>query len=129
MKPWDRLTDAGRYRRMRTVAGSALEAWPLTIRRMRLVGGFTNVIYRIDADEGTYALRVDLMQDHQPEDTVVEVAWLLALADTDIDAVRPVPTADGRPLKIAVINGDRALAESNIGTAVSQQAQEEHGKA
>ncbi len=31
---------------------------------------------------------------------------------------------EGRPLKIAVINGERVLAESNIGALVSQQAQE-----
>lgn len=43
---------------------------------------------------------------------------LPALAQT------PVATnQDGRPLKIAVINGDRALAESNIGTQVSQEGQ------
>jgi outer membrane protein len=33
-------------------------------------------------------------------------------------------TPQGQPLKIAVINGDRALAESNIGSAVQAQAQE-----
>lgn len=32
-------------------------------------------------------------------------------------------TAQGRPLKIAVINGNRALAESNIGSQVQQEAQ------
>lgn len=38
----------------------------------------------------------------------------------------PVATApDGRPLKVAVINGERALAESNIGSQVSEQAQQE----
>ena len=39
-------------------------------------------------------------------------------------AQTPVATGqDGRPLKIAVINGDRALAESNIGAQVQQEAQ------
>lgn len=32
-------------------------------------------------------------------------------------------TQEGRPLKIAVINGDRALAESTIGTQVQQEGQ------
>jgi len=43
-----------------------------------------------------------------------------------LPALAPMPVAtnqDGRPLKIAVINGDRALAESNIGTQVSQEGQ------
>lgn len=38
----------------------------------------------------------------------------------------PVATSpDGRPLKIAVINGDRVIAESNIGAQVQQEAQAE----
>jgi len=49
------------------------------------------------------------------------VALTLALA---LPAAAQTPTApDGQPLKVAVINGDRVLAESNIGTQVQGEAQ------
>lgn len=105
MRPWEELTDAGRYRRMRTLAWRALESWPITVRRLRLVGGFTNVIYRVDADEGTFALRVDLFQDHSAEDNELEMSWLTALRNTDIDAVRPVDASDGSTVVVASAEG------------------------
>lgn len=50
------------------------------------------------------------------------VSFALALP-----ALAQVPTAtnaQGQPLKVAVINGNRALAESNIGSTVQQEAQQ-----
>jgi hypothetical protein len=48
--------------------------------RFRLVGGFTNVIFRVDTADGRYALRIDLHQDHTDDGVDVEPAWLKALA-------------------------------------------------
>ncbi|MDH3309013.1 MAG: phosphotransferase [Acidimicrobiia bacterium] len=96
MKPWDALTEAGRHRRLRSLALAALEQFPVKPGRLRLVGGFTNVIYRVDSPTGPHALRVDLMQDHTDRDVEIEVAWLEALGtDTDLDVARPVRTRSG----------------------------------
>jgi len=97
MRPWDSLTEAGQIRRLRPLAEAALAEFPIEPIRMRLVGGFTNVIFRVDTAEGPYALRVDLHRDHSDEHVDIELAWLDALArDTDLDVVRFVPASDGR---------------------------------
>jgi Ser/Thr protein kinase RdoA (MazF antagonist) len=97
MRDWDSLAEAGQIRRLRSLATSALAEFPIEPIRMRLVGGFTNVIFRVDTADGPYALRVDLHQDHSDEHVDIELAWLDALArDTDLDVVRFVPTVDGR---------------------------------
>ncbi len=102
MKAWEALTEAGQIRRLRPLAANALTQYPIGAEQIRLVGGFTNVIFRIDTSDGPYALRIDLHQDHSDEDVEIEIAWLQALAaDTEIDVARPVPAIDGRPFVFA----------------------------
>jgi Ser/Thr protein kinase RdoA (MazF antagonist) len=93
---WADLTEAGQIRRLRPLAIAALEHYPIEPRRLRLVGGFTNTIFRVEAAEGIYALRVDLHQDHSDADVESELAWLEALArDTSLDTCRFIPTVSG----------------------------------
>jgi len=73
MKPWDQLTERGRFRRLRSLALAALRQYDLTLERLRFVGGFTNAIYRVDTSAGAYAVRVDYMQDHS--DSAVDSSW------------------------------------------------------
>lgn len=97
MKPWDDLTEAGQYRRMRAVANAALADYAIEPTKLSLVGGFTNVIYRVDTADDTYALRIDLFQDHTDGDADIELGWIEAIADdTDLNVGRPVRTVDGR---------------------------------
>jgi Ser/Thr protein kinase RdoA (MazF antagonist) len=97
MKDWSELTEHGQIFRLRSLAKAALGEFPIEPRGLRLVGGFTNVIFRVDTDEGPYALRVDLHQDHSDADVEIELAWLMALVrDSDLDVVRVVPASDGR---------------------------------
>lgn len=97
MKPWEELTERGRYRRLRPMAMAALDAYSLQVHRLSFVGGFTNAIYRVDAAEGTFALRIDYMQDHTDENAQVELEWVAALAaETDVDVCRVVPDKRGR---------------------------------
>lgn len=96
MKPWEELTERGKYRRLRPLAVAALEAYPLDVARLSLVGGFTNAIYRVDAVEGRFALRIDYMQDHTDENARVELEWVAALGEeTDLDVCRVVAAKDG----------------------------------
>lgn len=98
MKPWEELTERGKWRRLRPAAWDGLADYPITPVKLTFVGGFTNAIYRVDATDGVYALRIDVFGDHSDADVDVEVAWLDALSrDTDLDVSRPVRTRDGRP--------------------------------
>jgi Ser/Thr protein kinase RdoA (MazF antagonist) len=96
MKPWSQLTEAGKIRRLRPLAMEALRRYSIKPERLRLVGGFTNVIFRVEAAGERYALRVDLHQDHSDSDVENELGWLGALAvDTDLDVCRFVTARDG----------------------------------
>lgn len=97
MKAWSDLSDAGRIQRLRPLARSALEHFDIQPTRLRLVGGFTNVIFRVETSERPYALRIDLHQDHSDHDVENELGWLAALAaETDLDVARCVPARSGR---------------------------------
>ncbi|RLE16265.1 MAG: hypothetical protein DRJ28_02095 [Actinobacteria bacterium] len=94
---WGNLTEAGQIRRLRSLAVEALKEYPIDALRLRLVDGFTNVIFRVDTGEGPFALRVDLHQEHSDTDVDIEFDWLASLArDSDVDVVRSVPASDGR---------------------------------
>ena len=83
---------------MRGLAEAALGRYEIQPHRLRFVGGFTNAIYRVDTDDGPFALRVDYHQDHSDEDVENELAWLSALADdTNLDVCRFVAARDGSP--------------------------------
>lgn len=96
MKPWGDLTETGKIRRLRPLAERALEQYPVEVRRIRSIGGFSNILYRVDTSRGPLALRVDYQQDHSDENVAVELAWLEALAnETDLDVARVVPARSG----------------------------------
>lgn len=96
MKPWRMLTVPGRLRRLRKTALRALEMHPLEARRLRLVGGFVNAVYRADTPAGPVAVRVERQLAAGDEQTVVELDWLAALSrDSEIAVARPLVAADG----------------------------------
>ncbi|MBT8207820.1 MAG: phosphotransferase [Acidimicrobiia bacterium] len=98
MRPWNTLTEAGQIRRLRPLAMAALDRFAVIPTRLRLVGGFTNVLFRVDTADGAYAMRVDLHQDHSDTDVQIELGWLAALAaETDLDVAVSVPAIDGSP--------------------------------
>lgn len=106
MRDWESLTDRGRIRRLRQLAAAALDHYEVRADRLRLVGGFTNVVYRVDSGTGSYALRVDLFQEHADRDVDIEVAWLEALAgETDLDVARVVRPRAGGGYVHAVADG------------------------
>ncbi|NNC74810.1 MAG: phosphotransferase, partial [Acidimicrobiia bacterium] len=106
MKEWSDLTEAGKIRRLRPLAETALRQYPVEVTGIRSLGGFSNIIFRVDTPEGPLALRVDYQQDHTDETVEIELAWLLALgAETDLDVAEVVPTADGRGFVYAGADG------------------------
>lgn len=105
MKPWNELTERGKFRRLRQLANTALDEYAITPTALRFVGGFTNAIFRVETPDQTYALRVDYMQDHSDTDTTIELEWLLALGETDLNVARPIPTKAGSPFTFAEAEG------------------------
>ena len=96
MKTWDQLTERGRLRRAKGVAVAALERYPVEVLGLRLIGGFTNALYRVDTPDGPLAMRVDLMQEHSDADADIELGWLEALAsDRVVNVSAPIRTSDG----------------------------------
>ncbi len=104
MKAWEELTERGKLRRLRAVAGSALEAYDVDVERMSLIGGFVNALFRIDTPDGPLALRVDLMQEHSDSDAELELEWLESLAG-HVNVGSPIRTADGALFTHAVGEG------------------------
>jgi Ser/Thr protein kinase RdoA (MazF antagonist) len=103
--PFDELTEAGRARRLRPIVTAALSAWRLDVRRVRLVTNGFNGVFRVDAAEGAFVLRVNLPRRTDAE-LRAELAWLAALAeDGTVEVPRPVPTAEGRPWAVARAEG------------------------
>lgn len=103
---WTSLSEAGQIHRLRTLTFAALERYPIEPQQLRLIGGFTNVLFRVETSDGPLALRVDLHRDHSDEDVVNELAWLSALAEeTDLDLARAIPASDGSPYVYASIAG------------------------
>jgi Ser/Thr protein kinase RdoA (MazF antagonist) len=85
---------------------AALGQYDVEPTGLSLVGGFTNVIFRVDTTCGPYALRVDFHQDHSDTDVDIELAWLDAIArDTALDVCRFVRSSNGRPYVYASADG------------------------
>ncbi|MEM1418857.1 MAG: phosphotransferase [Myxococcota bacterium] len=97
MKAWDALSERGRLRRLRSVAAEALGHYAVRPRRLRRIGGFVNAVFRVDADEGVFALRVELMKGHADAHIDAEMAWLRALERDGLPTARVVPARGGDP--------------------------------
>jgi Ser/Thr protein kinase RdoA (MazF antagonist) len=94
VKPWEQLTERGRLGRLRTVAIAALSEYDVEVRRMSLIGGFVNALFRVDTPDGPLALRIDLMQEHSDADAELELEWLEALSG-HVNVGVPIRTIQG----------------------------------
>lgn len=93
VKPWDELTERGKLRRLRTVALAALDDYSVDVRKVSLIGGFINALFRVDTPDGPLALRVELMQEHTDTDAQLELEWLEALSG-HVNVGVPIRTSD-----------------------------------
>jgi Ser/Thr protein kinase RdoA (MazF antagonist) len=102
-RPFDELTAPGRARRLRPLAGSAVGAWDLDVRRIRLITNDYNGMFRVDTADGPFALRVSLpiRSDAQLR---AELVWLTALQDV-VRVPCPVPTRSGAAWAVAAAPG------------------------
>lgn len=95
--PFEDLSTQAQVARMRRVALSALEQYPIDVGRVRLINHDFNTTFRVDTTDGRiYALRIDLNRGKPVSALDAEMAWLAALAsDTDLVVPQPLATVDG----------------------------------
>jgi Ser/Thr protein kinase RdoA (MazF antagonist) len=107
MQAFEQLTKRGQARRLRKLALRALDQYPLDVIDVRLVGTFTNTLFRVRAADGrSYVLRVCTPGWRTETDLRSEAIWLAALArETDIGAPVPLATYDGSYLVEARAEG------------------------
>jgi Ser/Thr protein kinase RdoA (MazF antagonist) len=97
MKPYEELTKRGKARRLRKLALKGLEAYDYEVIALRLLGMYTNTLFRFRIANGDqYVLRICSPGWRTETDIRSEVMWLLALdRDTDIGAPVPRPARNG----------------------------------
>jgi Ser/Thr protein kinase RdoA (MazF antagonist) len=97
VKPFEQLSKRGKARRLRPLAANALKAFDLEIRDLRLVGVFTNALFRAFTAAGpSYLVRICAPGWRSKTDLLSEVAWLQALSQApEIGAPRPLAARNG----------------------------------
>jgi Ser/Thr protein kinase RdoA (MazF antagonist) len=96
MKAFETLTKQGKARRLRALAINALKHYPFEVAKLRLMGMYTNTLFRVDTTHGkTFVLRICAPNWRTDEDLRSEALWLQALQDTDIGAPEPLPAQNG----------------------------------
>lgn len=100
MKPFEQLTKRGKGIRLFPLASYALSQYDLQIHDLRLVGVFTNTLYRAFAAGGpSYLVRVCTPGWRTTQDLLSEIAWLQDLnEDMEVGAPVPVPARSGEYL-------------------------------
>ncbi len=107
MVAFEQLTRRGQARRLKTLALHALEHYPLDVVDLRLVGTFTNTLFRVRTVGGqSYVIRVCTPGWRTETDLRSEAMWLEALGrEADIGAPVPLPARDGSYLVTAHAEG------------------------
>lgn len=97
MQPFETLTDRGKARRLRKLALDVLKQYPFEVSDLRLVGVYTNTLFRVRTVDGnSYMLRICKPGWRTETDLLSEVMWLQALnRDTDIGVPQPYPARNG----------------------------------
>jgi Ser/Thr protein kinase RdoA (MazF antagonist) len=96
-RPFADLSPAGKQRRVAALAVTALEAYDLRVRSVRVHAFATNLLYRVRSDAGErFMLRMAVPGWRTMADLEAEAAWLEALQrDTDIAAPTVVRARGG----------------------------------
>jgi Ser/Thr protein kinase RdoA (MazF antagonist) len=84
--------------RLKPLAEQVMKRYDLVVRELSHLATHSNVMYRVIARDGRQmVLRVGTPSANTRSNLRYETDWLVALnRDTDLDLVRPLPTASGR---------------------------------
>lgn len=95
MRTYHELTPGGQLRRKRRIALAALQHYDIGDARLDFVRDVDNTLYRVDAADARYLLRMHAIERHSLAAIQSEVAWLAALREAGLRVPEPVPTRDG----------------------------------
>lgn len=104
---WDELTMAGRRKRLRSVAMSALRRYDITPDRLTLIATDTNTVYKVSGPGGPWMLRVAHAGaiEHPIPQVHSEMQVLVHLSDAGIPVPRPVAATDGAFVQLVEAEG------------------------
>ena len=111
MHSFDQLPESEKVERFERFARKALIAYGLEDAELRLLGQSVNVVFRVQTDDGRWALRIcSAGRDHKI--LLRELLWLVALCrDTDLSVPEPVIMRSGdllRSVSMPGLSGFRA---------------------
>lgn len=93
MKSFESLTEQGKMRRYHHMAHVALQSYPLTVNKIRCLTIRHNIIFRVDAQEGTFILRIGYPSIRTALMVKSEMRWLEAMnSATDLKLSTPIRT-------------------------------------
>jgi|GEM_PF-5107901 len=107
MTPFNQLTSQGQIRRYHRLARLVLESYPLTVKKLRCISMRHNVIFRVDTDTGTYALKIGYPGIRSREMVQSEMQWLADMQTAGIDFTfsTPIRTKDGKSVVSHEVEG------------------------
>jgi Ser/Thr protein kinase RdoA (MazF antagonist) len=106
MKPYDELTQRGRIQRLRGLAEVALAAYELPPWQMEAEHHGHNTTFRIQTENGDYALRISKPDWRSRAQIESEAIWLASIRrDTELIVPEPVPNRLGELLTVAGAEG------------------------
>ena len=105
-RPWAQLTPAGRQRRLRRLAETALGRYDRAGARLSFLRAGDNLLYRVASpDGGRFLLRLQPFSRQGANETHSELRWLTALRhEGGLPVPEPIPTRAGMPF--AEVTGD-----------------------
>jgi Ser/Thr protein kinase RdoA (MazF antagonist) len=107
MLPYESLSLRGQVQRMRALAWEALAQYAVRVTRLKFLGWFTNLMFRVDTAEGDpYVLRICSPGWRTVGDLQAEVMWLCALeSEPEIGAPVLMPSRTGERIVHAMAAG------------------------
>ena len=106
MKDFNSLTQQGKMRRYHKMAHFALQSYPLVIKQIRCLTIRHNIIFRVDALEGTYILRIGYPKMRSALMVESEMRWLDDMRNNvDLNLSFPLRTKDNQLLVTCKVDG------------------------
>jgi Ser/Thr protein kinase RdoA (MazF antagonist) len=85
---------------MQALADLAVRSWPLNVRTVTLAAHRENAVYRVEADEGAFALRLHRPGYRLAEELTSELQMMAMLEQEGIAVPRPLKARDGAFLNL-----------------------------
>lgn len=106
MEAFETLTPLGKMRRYHQMAHFALQAYPLTINKIHCLTIRHNIIFRVDAKEGIFVLRIGYPEIRSALMVASEMQWLDDMRHTvDLKLSYPIRTKSNQLMLSCELDG------------------------